>query len=84
MSWNYRVAHRPKTDPLRGYQIHEIYYDEEGNVDLYSQHPVTPFGDIPDEVYEDMCNMMKAFDEEPLNLDYIDYLRSRKDEMNER
>jgi len=80
MSWNYRIAHRPKTDPLLGYQIHEIYYDDKGNVKFYSTNPVTAFGDIPDELYEDMCNMMRAFDEEPLNLDHVDYLLTRKEQ----
>lgn len=78
MSWNYRIGHRPKTEPLLGHMIYEVFYDEEGQVKMYAVNPVSPFGDIPDELYEDMCNMMRAFDEEPLNLDYIDYLLERK------
>lgn len=72
MSWNYRVTHRPK-NPLEGYQIREVYYDDEGKVKLYSRDPVTAHGDISDELYEDMCMMMDAFDKEPLNLDNVDY-----------
>jgi len=63
-----------------GYQIHEVYYDDKGNVKFYSTNPVTAFGDIADELYEDMCNMMRAFDEEPLNLDHVDYLLTRKEQ----
>ena len=79
--WNYRIAHRPKSDPLLGYMIYEVFYDQDGKVKMYTANPISPFGDIPDELYEDMFNMMRAFDEEPLNLDYIDYLLSRKDEV---
>ena len=75
MIWNYRVTHRPKSAPLEGFQIREVYYDDErGRVRFYTQNPVTPFGDISEELYEDFCEMMKAFDEEPLNLDHVDYL----------
>ncbi len=75
---NYRIGHRPKTEPLLGHMIYEVFYEEDGQVKMYAQDPISPFGDIPDELYEDMCNMMRAFDEEPLNLDYIDYLLARK------
>ena len=79
----YRLVHRPKSEPLLGYWIAEVWYDESGGVVLYGDH-ASPEGDIPDETYENMCNMMKAFDQEPLNLDYVDYLLLRKDETNER
>ena len=36
-----------------------------------------------EELYENFCEMMKAFDEPPLNLDHIDYLIKVKKE-NER
>lgn len=79
----YRLVHRPKTEPLLGYWIAEIWYDESGKVVLYGDAAVAE-GDVPDETYENMCNMMRAFDQEPLNLDYVDYLFLRKDETNER
>jgi len=73
----YRLVHRPKTEPLLGFWVAEVWYEESGGVVLYGEHD-SPEGDIPDETYENMCNMMKAFDQEPLNLDYVDYLFSRK------
>jgi hypothetical protein len=78
----YRLVHRPKSEPLLGYWIAEVWYDESGGVVLYGGQ-AGPEGDIPDETYENMCNMMKAFDQEPLNLDYVDYLLLRKDIKNE-
>lgn len=75
---DFRVVHRPKTEPLLGYWIAEIHYDEEWQVVLYTN--AEPAGDIVDELYEDMSNIMQAFDAEPLNLDYVDYLIERKNE----
>ena len=78
MIWNYRVTHRPVTAPLEGYMIREVYYDDAGSVALYSKDPITAYGCIPDELYEEHCHMMKAFDREPLNLDHTDYLLGKK------
>lgn len=75
MPWNYRITYRPK-HPLEGYVIREVYYDEEGAVKLYSKDPMSPFGDISEELYADMCKMMDAFDKDPLNLDQVDHLMS--------
>lgn len=80
MTWNYRICHRPSVTG-GGFSIHEVYYDSEGRIKMYTERPVPPFGDIPDELYEDMCMMMDAFDKEPLNLDHIDrILRTKKHE----
>jgi len=83
MMWNYRVCHRPSVAG-GGHQIHEVYYDSKGRIKLYSADPISPHGDIVDELYEDMACMWKAFDEEPLNLDHVDrLLKSRKENLNE-
>ena len=65
------------------YQIHEVFYDNHYDVVLYAEQPAVAFGDITEELYENFCDMMKAFDEVPLNLDHIDYLLKVKKE-NER
>jgi len=73
MSWNYRVCHRP-TVPGGGYSIHEVYYDDEGRISMYSKNPITPFGDLPEELEIDMGQMIDAFNLEVLNLNYVDHL----------
>ena len=55
-----------------------MFYDNHYDVILYSEDPVAAFGDIPEELYENFCEMMKAFDEVPLNLDHVDYLMKVK------
>ena len=51
-----------------------MFYDNHYDVIGYEKTPAVAFGDITEELYENFCDMMKAFDELPLNLDHIDYL----------
>ena len=60
-----------------------MFYDNHYDVIGYEKTPAIAFGDITEELYESFCEMMKAFDEVPLNLDYVDYLIRVKGE-NER
>ena len=76
---NYRVTFRTK-GPVPTHEIREVFYDNHYDVIGYEKEPAVAFGDIPDELYENFCEMMKAFDEEPLNLDYVDYLMKKKDD----
>ena len=85
MSWNYRVCFRPSVAG-GGHQIHEVYYDDKGRIEFYSQRPVSSFGDDTDELYEDFANMWKAFDKEPLDLDRVDkkiFIRTVNEEFND-
>ena len=61
------------------YQIHEVFYDNHYDVIGYEKTPAVAFGDITEELYENFCDMMKAFDEMPLNLDHVDYLLVKKE-----
>ena len=83
MSWNYRVCHRPSVVG-GGFQIHEVYYEEDGSIKYYSVNPVTAHGDITEELYEDMCMMMDAFDKDPINLDHQDYLFKKQEKVKKR
>ncbi len=73
MSWNYRVTHRPK-QPVQGYQIREVFYDENGLIKFYTENAVAAFGDLPEELEKDLNMMADALNKEPLNLDHVDYL----------
>ena len=61
------------------FQIHEVFYDNHYDIVGYEKAPAVAFGDITEELYENFCDMMKAFDEVPLNLDHVDYLISQKE-----
>lgn len=82
MNRKYRVCHRPSS-AVPSYYIHEVFFDEEGRIIFYTQQPIIPFGDVSEELYEEMCGMMDAFNDEPLNLDHVDYLIQVKRNVNE-
>ena len=51
--WNYRVVEKNITNKIdcsdmeydnTCYSIHEIYYDEDGNITMWSAEPISPYG----------------------------------------
>jgi len=73
VSWNYRVAFRPNSEDT-SYSIHEVYYDEEGRVTLYSVAAIAALGDTVEECQVDLSLMHDAFNHDALNLNYVDHL----------
>ena len=82
MGWNHRVM-RHVPDPSRGegqfwYAIHEVYYPEDATgglpVDVarlsYTEDPIAPLADNPDELRWVLVKMLAALDK-PI-LDYRD------------
>lgn len=43
MSWEYRVFEIPTTEE-HFFRIHEVYYDEDDNIEGWSKDPINPFG----------------------------------------
>lgn len=52
--WNYRVVEKDVTYKIDcsqmeyenvSYSIHEIYYDEDGNITMWSAEPIIPYGE---------------------------------------
>jgi hypothetical protein len=61
-TWNYRVI--CKTAPIAGdatYQIHEVYYREDGSVDCWTQQPVEPLGVSEPQLRNDIHAFLAAF-----------------------
>jgi len=60
--WNYRVIRKHhKESDTNTYQIHEVYYKEDGAIEGWTESAVEPLGEIPDELREDIRFFMKAF-----------------------
>lgn len=78
VNWNYRICYRPSSG-VPSMQLHEVYYDEDGEVKFYSERPMSPFGDDEVELHRDLIHMMNAFDHEPINLDEMDILLQNRD-----
>mgnify|MGYP003432318788 FL=1 len=60
MTWNYRVIQNTKDDE-DFYYIKEVYYDQDGNIKLYSEDSIAPHGLTYDELREDLEMMLNAF-----------------------
>ena len=52
--WNYRVVEKNIKDKIdcseivydnTSYSIHEIYYDEDGNITMWSEDSISPYGE---------------------------------------
>ena len=64
MSWNYRVMKHTIAAPSNSndwFGIHEVYYDEDGAITMYSSDPMSPMGETEEELKSDIDKMMDAF-----------------------
>ena len=60
MTWNYRVVNKNGN-----FGIYEVYYDENGKANAWSQDPMDPYGESLEELKADLKRMMMAL-ERPL------------------
>jgi len=51
---------------------------------MYSEEPLSPWGDIPEELEMEMGQMIDAFNDEPLNLNCLDHLINLKKKLTDR
>ena len=61
-NWNYRVIR--KTCPRTGeatYQVHEVYYAENGGIECWTQQPVEPLGTTEAQLRNDVQAFLGAF-----------------------
>ncbi len=60
--WNYRIIKKEILESEeKAYQIHEVYYDEQGNIEGWTESPISPFGATPEELREDIRYQLNAF-----------------------
>ena len=63
MSWNYRVIrhiHTHNDIDEEYYQIHEVFYDDDGNPETMTVEGIIPFGDTEEDLKEVMEMMANA------------------------
>ena len=61
-TWNYRVMTRALPDGVHTYAIHEVYYDDLGLVETWTEAPDGPMGDTLAELRSDHRMMAEAFE----------------------
>ena len=65
MGWNHRVMkHKDGEDDF--FQIHEVYYTEDGEVDGYTLNGVAAGGNTLDELRSELQRMLDSLDKEVL------------------
>lgn len=67
MSWNYRIIRRQFNGHV-SYQVHEVYYRPDGTIEGWTENPINPAGETPEELKQDFSRQLLAF-ESPI-LDY--------------
>lgn len=60
--WNHRILHKhhAETD-THTYHIHEVHYDDNGSIEGWTVNHVTPMGETPDELREEIQYFFEAF-----------------------
>ena len=60
--WNYRVIrkHHTESDSVT-YHVHEVYYRDDGKIDVWTQEPVAHMGETVAELREDIRYFLRAF-----------------------
>jgi len=59
--WNYRVIRREHDAGEVTFQIHEVYYAQDGSIEGWTADPVTPLGESTGELREDIRYFLVAF-----------------------
>ncbi len=60
--WNHRIIEKyHKETDTSTYQIHEVYYSNDGIIESWTESAVGPMGETVDELREDVSFFMKAF-----------------------
>lgn len=60
--WNHRVIRKryPDSDTI-SYQVHEVYYADNGSIEQWTEDPVQPFGETAEELREEIRFFLQAF-----------------------
>ncbi len=59
MSWNHRVVRHGQNS----YQIHEVYYKDDGSIRDITMRGVAPFGETADALRAELLKMLRAHNE---------------------
>jgi hypothetical protein len=60
MSFNHRVMRHRDLDGTFVYQVHEVFYDDDGKIDGWSSGPAKPCGESLGELMRDLQHMRDA------------------------
>jgi hypothetical protein len=64
--WNYRVIRTQHENDITTFQIHKVYYGEDGSIDAWTANPAGPCGESVSELEEDLQHFQAALRKEVL------------------
>lgn len=70
-SLNYRVIRKETSwggDPYPHYEIHEVYYNEDGTFQSWTSDWLAPYGETLDELRSDLLRMLEASEKPVLEI----------------
>lgn len=74
--WNYRVLYRehavPGSESVTLYDVHEVYYDDDGNPRAWSSDPISAHGESMEDVAADLRLMALALNKPALSLSALE------------
>ena len=81
--WNHRlVLKKGEGKENVVFEVHEVYYSEEGEIESWTERAIGPYGESENEAFQDACNIVKAFQKPILALDIQDGNESLKEISN--
>jgi hypothetical protein len=60
MTWNYRVVRHVGVDGDVYYQIHEVYYDDDGKITAMTENGMAPLGETTTELQMELNRMIEC------------------------
>ncbi|MDD5180855.1 MAG: hypothetical protein PHT15_06305 [Gallionellaceae bacterium] len=63
--WNYRIVKKAGPEGV-GYYLHEVCYNNSGEICAMAQEPSFPFGETLEELLHDLENMLKDAKNQPV------------------
>ena len=70
MTWNYRVVKKKYNDYV-SYGIHEVFYDDNGNIEGCTEEPIDVSADSLEELKEVYNMMAEAFEQEVVEYEKV-------------
>ena len=71
-SWNYRVVKHKNPDG-DWYAVHQVHYNDAGDINAISEDPISPFGESVVELRKDLNLMQMAYTAGVLDYDTIEF-----------
>jgi hypothetical protein len=72
MTWNYRVVRHKTADEGTYYQIHEVYYDDDGKVISMTEKGIAPLGETTTELQLELNRMLDCMSKPVLDYGVTD------------